>query len=106
MSFRLFITSNMSLDIIHAQLDWMNKKDEQHIRITSVVGISVEFLDVHVENSTGALMRSVFHKPAAESYVPPYSSDHIRHIHITIPYEALLRAARLCSNVHVFDRKD
>ena len=35
----------------------------------------------------------------------PYSSDHIRHIHINIPYEALLRAARLCSNVYEFDRE-
>ena len=59
----------MSVDIIHVQLDWMNKKDEQHIRITSVVGLSVEFLEIHVENSNGALMTSVFHKPAAEPYV-------------------------------------
>ena len=101
----LLMTWNMSVDAIHTQLDWMNEKDEQHIRITLVVGVSVEFLDLHVENSNGALMTSVFHKPAAEPYVLPYSSDYIRHIHITIPYEALLRAARLCSNVHVFDKE-
>ena len=57
------------------------------------------------ENSNGALMTSVFHKPATEPYVLPYSSDHIRHMHITIPYEALLRAARLCSNVYVSGRE-
>ena len=95
----------MSVDAIPTQLDWMNEKDEQHIRITSVVGVSVEFLDVHVENSNGALMRSVFNKPAAEPYALPYSDDHIRHIHINISYEALLRAARLCSNVYLFDRE-
>ena len=99
------MTTNMSVDAIHAQLDWMNKKDEKHIQITSSVGFAVEFLDVHIENSNGSLMTSVFHKPAAEPYVLPYSSDHPRHIHINIPYEALLRAARLCSDVYAFDKE-
>ena len=99
------MTSNKAVDVIHDQLDWMNKKDEQHIRITYAVGLSVEFLDVHVENVNGALVTSVFHKPAAEPYVLPYSSDHPRHVHVNIPYEALLRAARLCSNVYAFDRE-
>ena len=99
------MTSNKTLDVIHEQLEWMNKKDEQHIRITYVTGISVEFLDVHVENRNGVLVTSVFHKTAAEPYVLPYSSDHPRHVHVNIPYEALLRAARLCSNVYAFDRE-
>jgi hypothetical protein len=95
----------MSVDTIHAKLDEMNKKDEKHIRITYSVGFSVEFLDVHVENCHGSLKTSVFHKPAAEPYVLPYLSDHPRHIHINIPYEALLRAARLCSDVNAFDKE-
>jgi hypothetical protein len=33
----------------------MNKKDEQHIRITYSVGFSVEFLDVYAENCNGLL---------------------------------------------------
>lgn len=99
------MTSNKTLNVIHEQLEWMNKKDEQHIRITYATGISVEFLDVHVQNTNGVLVTSVFHKPAAEPYVLPYSSDHPRHVHVNIPYEALLRAARLCSNVYAFDRE-
>jgi hypothetical protein len=99
------MTSNISVDAIHAQLDWMNKKDAKHIQITYSVGLSAEFLDVHIENCHGSLKTSVFHKPAAEPYVLPYSSDHPRHIHINIPYEALLRAARYCSDVYAFDKE-
>ena len=99
------MTSNMLVDDIRAKLDWMNKKDEKHIHITYSVGFKVEFLDVNIENSNGSLITSVFHKPAAEPYVLPFGSDHPRHVHINIPYEALLRAARLCSNVDTFDKE-
>jgi hypothetical protein len=99
------MTSNMSLDAIHTHLDWMNKKDEKHIQITYSVGLSVEFLDVHIENCHGSLITSVFHKPAAEPYILPFSSDHPRHIHTNIPYEALLCAARYCSDVYAFDKE-
>jgi hypothetical protein len=44
-------------------------------------------------------------KPAAEPYVLPFSSDHPRCIHINIPYEALLHAARYCSDVFAFDKE-
>jgi hypothetical protein len=77
----VFMTSNMSVDEIHAKLDWMNKKDEKHIHITYSVGFKVEFLDVNVENCNGSLTTSVFHKPAAEPYVLPFESDHPRHIY-------------------------
>ena len=99
------MTSNMSIDAIHTLLDLMNKQDEKHIQITYQIGLKVEFLNVNIENSNGSLITSVFHKPAAEPYVLPYSSDHPRHIHINIPYQALLCAARLCSNVFVFDKE-
>ena len=101
----VFMTSNMSIDAIYRQLDSMNRKDEKHIRITYTVGLSAEFLDVHIENAIGLLKTSIYHKPAAEPYVLPYSSDHPRHVHINIPYEALLRAARLCSDVYAFDKE-
>lgn len=99
------MTSNLPLDAIHVQLDYMNKKDEKSIQITYSVGLSAQFLDVYVGNCHGALTTSVYHKPAAEPYVLPFSSDHPRHIHINIPYEALLRAARYCSNVYAFDQE-
>jgi hypothetical protein len=99
------MTSNMSVEEIHIKLDWMNKKDEKHIHITYSVGLKVEFLDVNIENCNGSLMTSVFHKPAAEPYVLPFVSNYPQHIHINIPYQALLRTSRLCSDVYVFDRE-
>lgn len=97
------MTSNMSMSDIHQTLDMMNDKDKAHIRITYTVGSSAEFLDVHIENDLGHLKTSVYHKPAAEPSVLPYASDHPRHVHVNIPYEALLRAARLSSDVYAFD---
>jgi hypothetical protein len=99
------MTSNMPIDTIHAQLDHMNKKDEKHIQITYSVGLSAKFLDVYIQNDHGSLATSVFHKPAARPYVLPFPSNHPRHIHINIPYEALLRAARYCSDVYAFDKE-
>ena len=99
------MTSNMSQQYIQDQLDFMNKVDKQNIQITYTIGLSTDFLDVHIENDHGTLKTSVFHKPAAEPYVLPFSSDHPRHIHINIPYEALLRAARYCSDVYAFDQE-
>ncbi|CAF1203331.1 unnamed protein product [Adineta steineri] len=95
----------MSTDVIHDKLDWMNQKDRKHIQITYSVGLKVEFLDVQIENYHGLLKTSVYRKPAAEPYILPYSSDHRRHIHMNIPYEALLQAARLCSEVYAFDKE-
>ena len=63
---------------------------------------SVNFLDVTIINEQGRLRTLVYHKSVAEPYILPYTSDHPRHIHRNIPYAALLRAARLCSNVEDF----
>ncbi|CAF1502413.1 unnamed protein product [Adineta steineri] len=101
----VFMTSNMSTNVIHDKLDWMNQKDHKHIKITYSVDQKVEFLDVQIENHYGLLKTSVYRKPAAEPYILPYSSDHPRHIHMNIPYEALLQAARLCSDVYTFDKE-
>ncbi|CAF3912342.1 unnamed protein product [Rotaria sp. Silwood1] len=46
---------------------------------------------------------SIYHKPTTEPYILPYTSDHPHHIHRNIPYEALLRAARICSHVNDFN---
>ncbi|CAF3490224.1 unnamed protein product, partial [Rotaria socialis] len=45
---------------------------------------------------------SIYHKPSADPYYLPYTSDHPHSIHRNIPYNALLRTARLCSNLHDF----
>jgi hypothetical protein len=95
------MTTNLSFDQIKAKLDTADQKD-RNIRIKYQIQSCVEFLDVLIQNDNGQLTTSVFHKPTAEPYILPYRSDHPRHVHRNIPYAALLRAARICSNVHDF----
>ena len=97
-----FMTTNLSREEIDARMSEADSKDP-NIRISYSIASAVDFLDVTISNDNGQLITSIFHKPAAEPYVLPYTSDHPRHVHRNIPYAALLRAARLCSNVHDFD---
>ncbi|CAF4956364.1 unnamed protein product, partial [Rotaria socialis] len=55
-----------------------------------------------ITNHNGILKTSIYHKPTADPYYLPYTSDHPNRIHRNIPYNALQRAARLCSNLHAF----
>jgi hypothetical protein len=95
------MTTNLSFDQIKDILDTADQKD-RNIRIKYQIQSCVEFLDVAIQNDNGQLNTSVFHKPTAEPFILPYISDHPRHVHRNIPYAALLRAARICSNVHDF----
>jgi hypothetical protein len=97
-----FTTTNLSFDEIKAKLDAADQKD-RNIRIKYQIQFCVHFLDIVIQNDNGHLTTSVFHKPTAEPYILPYTSDHPRHVHRNIPYAALLRAARICSNVHDFN---
>ena len=74
-----------------------------NIKIVSHIATSVASLDVTINNENGRLRTSVYHKSAAEPYILPFTSGHPRHIHRNIPYVALLRAARLRSNVEDFN---
>ena len=56
-----------------------------------------------ITNENSHLKTTIYHKPAAEPYILPYASDHPRHVHRNIPYGALLRAVRICSNIHDFN---
>ena len=91
----------MSFDQIKAKMDTADQKD-RNIRIKSQIQSCVEFLDVVIQNDNGQLNTSVFHKPTAEPYILPYTSDHPRHVHRNIPYAALLRAVWMRSEVHDF----
>ena len=79
------------------------KNKDVNINIEYRIAVSVDFLDVTISKEHGRLKTSVYHKSAAEPYILPFTSDHPRHIHQNIPHAALLRAARLCSNVQDFD---
>jgi hypothetical protein len=97
-----FMTTNLSREQIDVKLKEADSKDP-NIRILYTIASVVDFLDVTISNDDGQLTSYMFHKPAAEPYVLPHTSDHPRHVHRNIPYAALLRAARICSNVHDFE---
>ena len=82
------------MDEIQSQLEKAREKDI-HIKIDyRIETTSVDFLDVTITNEYPQLRTSILHKPATESYIIPYRSDHPRCIHRNIPYVALLHAAR------------
>jgi hypothetical protein len=87
---------------VYSLFEYTKKKDV-NIEIDSVITTTVNYLDVLITNENGQLKTCVYHKPTAEPYCLPYRSDHPRKYHRNIPYSALIRAARLCSNVDDFD---
>jgi hypothetical protein len=96
------MTTNQTIDEIKFKLDEANQKDI-NIKITYTINTSVDFLDITITNQSGQLKTSIYHKPAAEPYILPYSSDHPHHILRNIPYAVLLHAARICSHVDDFN---
>ncbi|KAF9761757.1 hypothetical protein NGRA_2406 [Nosema granulosis] len=98
----IFMTTNQTVDEIRQELEQTATKDV-NIKINYEINLSVAFLDVTITNEDSQLRTSIYHKPVAEPYILPYTSDHPRHIHQNIPYGALLRAVRICSNIHDFN---
>jgi hypothetical protein len=95
------MTTNQSFDEIQVELEKAKKKDI-NIEIECTINTTVNYLDVTISNEHGHLT-CVYHKPTADPYYLPYISDHPHTYHRNIPYNALIRAARLCSNVHDFN---
>ncbi len=56
-----------------------------------------------ITNENDQLRIAVYHKATSEPYYLPYRSDHPHKYHRNIPYNALIYAAHLCSNVHDFN---
>ncbi|CAF4170696.1 unnamed protein product, partial [Adineta steineri] len=98
----IFMTTNQSLDDIQIVLEKAKHKDV-NIEIECTIASTVNYLDVTITNEEGQLKTTVYHKPTAEPYYLPYRSDHPHKYHRNIPYSALTRAARLCSNVYDFN---
>ena len=85
----------------------LNKANNFHpnIKLVRQIGKSVSFLDVFIENKSGILTTSVYHKNAAEPYVVPFNSDHSRHTFQNIITTALLRAVCYSSTLSVFQEE-
>ena len=76
-----------------------------NIKLTEGVGKCVNFLDVCITNTNGTLSTSVYHKEAAEPYVIPFKSDHVRHTFRNIIRGVLVRAMRYSSTLEIFDKE-
>ncbi|CAF3203354.1 unnamed protein product [Rotaria sp. Silwood2] len=100
----IFMATNENIDAIKIQLEKATNRDT-NIKINYEIHTSVNFLDVTINNENGCLKTCLYHKTTAEPYILPYTSDHPRHVHRNIPYAALLRAARICSDVYDFNRE-
>lgn len=98
------MTTNETTEEINRGLEIAQNKDI-NIEIETNMSSSVNYLDVTITNENGQLRTKVYHKPTAEPYYLPYTSDHPHRYHRNIPYSALLRAARLCSHVEDFNQE-
>ncbi|CAF1141508.1 unnamed protein product [Rotaria sordida] len=96
------MTTNQTIDEIKIELEKAANKDI-NIKIHYEINTSVDFLDIAIISEHDQLKTCLYHKPTAEPYILPYTSDHPRHIHRNIPYAALLRAAHICSDVQDFN---
>ena len=97
----MLMTTNETIDEMKQRLDQAANKDV-NIKINYQIDRSVDFLDVSISNEDGRLRTKVYHKSAAEPYILPFMSTHPQHIQRNIPYGAILRAARISSNLGDF----
>ena len=100
----LFMTNNQTTEEINLVLGVAQNKDV-NIEIETNMSSSVNYLDVTITTENGQLRTKIYHKPTAEPYYLPYTSDHPHRYHRNIPYSALMRAARLCSHVEDFNQE-
>jgi len=100
----IFMVTNEPLKEIKGVLERAQNKDI-NIEIEVTINISINYLDVTITNENGQLKTTIYHKPTAEPYYLSYTSDHPHRYHRNIPYSAMLRAARICSNVDDFNQE-
>jgi hypothetical protein len=98
----VFMIWNKSEPSLRKVLDRANKW-HPNIKLEYKIDQSLPFLDVLITNNDGILSTSVYHKPAAEPYVVPFSSDHPRHIFRNIVRAALKRALRYSPTFEAFN---
>ena len=98
------MTWNGSEKNLRSLLDEANRW-HPNIKLDFKIGKSLPFLDILVTNDQGTLLTSVYHKPSAEPYVVPFSSDHPQHIFVNIIHNRLAHAVRYSSTFEAFDQE-
>ena len=74
-----------------------------NIKLDYKISRTLPYLDVLLSNDNGILSTSIYHKPSAEPYVVPFSSDNPRHIFVNIIRNSLTRAVRYSSTFEAFN---
>ena len=98
----IFMTWNKSERELEKLLNEANQW-HSNIRLDYKISQSLPFLDVLLTNKNGIVSTSVYHKPSAEPYVVPFSSDHPRHVFGNIIQTSLTRAVRYSSTFQAFN---
>ncbi|CAF1139748.1 unnamed protein product [Rotaria sordida] len=92
----IFVAINWPFRHLLKQIDRWNKFDE-NIKLSESIGITGDFLDLHIGNQDGQLITKVYQKPSYEPYYLPFNSIHPLHMKKNIIFTILLRAIRYCS---------
>ncbi|CAF5012349.1 unnamed protein product, partial [Rotaria sp. Silwood1] len=92
----IFIVINWPARHLLKQIDKWNHFDE-NIKLSENIGVTADFLDLHIENRDGELFTTVYQKPSYEPYYLPFNSIHPLHMKKNIIFTMLLRAIRYCS---------
>jgi len=92
----IFLAINWPIRHLHKQIDQWNKFDS-NIKLNAQAGLSINFLDLYIENNNGQLFTKVYHKPSYEPYFLPFNSIHPTHMKKNIPFVMLLRGIKYCS---------
>ncbi|CAF4887702.1 unnamed protein product [Rotaria socialis] len=100
----IFFTSKDSLESIDQMLDEANSF-YSNIKLVRQIRRSVPFLDVFIQNSNGALKKSVYHKEAADPYAVPFGLDHPDHVFRNAVDTAITRAVRYSTNLSQFEKE-
>ncbi|CAM4839617.1 unnamed protein product [Rotaria magnacalcarata] len=100
----IFMTWNRSEEELRKLLDDVNTW-HPNIKLDYKIGNSLPFLDVQLTNNNGVLSTCVYHKPSAEPYVTPFTSDHLRHVLSNIIKTSIERATRYSSTFETFNHE-
>ncbi|CAF1400960.1 unnamed protein product [Adineta ricciae] len=73
-----------------------------NIKLVRQIGSSASFLHAQIENRNRILPTSDHHKEAVEPYVIPFTSDHPKHVFMSIINTVLIRAIRYSSTLSTF----
>ncbi|CAF5028092.1 unnamed protein product, partial [Rotaria socialis] len=98
------MTWNKSEEELRILLDDANTWNP-NIKLDYKINKSLPFLDLLLTNNNGTLATSAYHKPAAEPYITPFTSDHPRHVFANIIKTSLERATRYSSTFEEFNNE-